>query len=326
MEIKKPLLTFMSLLGALCIYGQQEPIYSMYSMNGFLFNPSIAGGDGYTTVGLSARDYMLGFPGSPKTYVLSIHGRLMRSPLKVSGGAGSKKSVSKRSGRIGLGGYLFNDRNGAVERTGGSFTYAYHIFLQNTQLSFGLAASTFQFKFDQSKFIYGTNQGPEPLQDKNISNRLLVPDISFGSYLSGTDFFLGFSVTNLFQTHISLSEASYDFRMLRHYFLMGGKRFNSEDRFSYEPSFLIKATENMVFQGDLQMRFYYNQDYYLGLCYRTGSAVGILMGIKFNRFCLGYAFDYGLNSMQKYTYGSHELNIAIKFGDNARRYPWLIRY
>jgi len=28
----------------------------------------------------------------------------------------------------------------------------------------------------------------------------------------------------------------------------------------------------------------------------------------------------------KHSYGSHEFMVAIKFGDNARRYRWLNRY
>jgi len=317
----------MALLGTLFLHAQQEPLYSLYSLNGFLFNPAVAGSDGYTTVSMTARDHMLGFPNSPKTYVLSIQGRLLRRRVEVKGGllSGEKRTVSKRSGRVGLGAYVFNDRNGLIERTGASFTYAYHVFMQNTQFSMGLAMSTFQFKLAQDELVF-RNQGAEPLLNSDLSNQMLVPDVSFGTYVLSPTTFFGFSVDNLFQTRIPLGSQSFDYRMFRHYFLMGGKRFNSEDQFSYEPSFLLKATEKMVAQADLQMRFYYNQDYYLGLCYRTGSSLGLLIGAKWNRIHFGYAFDYGLTSIQKYTYGAHEINISLKLGDSARRYKWLIRY
>jgi type IX secretion system PorP/SprF family membrane protein len=324
---KKSFIICIALLGSLCLNAQFEPLYSMYAMNGFLFNPAIAGSDGYTTVGLAARDHMLGFENSPKTYVLSVQGRLLRRNVKVKKNFFSgDEEISKRSGRVGLGAYIFNDRNGYIERTGGNFTYAYHIFMQNTQLSFGLRASIFQFKLDQSKLVFSNNQGPEPLMNQGLSNQMLVPDMSFGTYLLSPTSFLGLSVTNLFQTRIPLGTASYDYRMLRTYFLMGGKRFNDEDIISYEPSFLFMATEKMLFQADFQMRFIYNHDYYMGISYRAGSAVGILIGARLNKINFGYAFDYGLTSIQKYTYGAHEINIALKFGDNARRYKWLIRY
>lgn len=324
---KKLFITCIVLLVSLCLNAQFEPLYSMYSSNGFLFNPAIAGSDGYTTVGLAARDNMLGFENSPKTYVLSIQGRLLRRNVKVNNNFLSKdKKATKRSGRVGIGAYIFSDKNGYIERTGGNFTYAYHIFMQNTQLSFGLRASVFQFKLDQSKLVFSNNQGSEPLMNEALSNQMLIPDVSFGTYVLTPTSFLGLSVANLFQTRIPLGTASYDYRMLRNYFLMGGKRFNDEDIFSYEPSFLFKATEKMIFQADFQMRFIYSHDYYMGLSYRTGSALGIIIGARLKRLNFGYAFDYGLTSIQKYTYGAHEINIALKFGDSARRYKWLIRY
>jgi hypothetical protein len=40
----------------------------------------------------------------------------------------------------------------------------------------------------------------------------------------------------------------------------------------------------------------------------------------------GYAYDYTLQEIQSITYGTHEITIALKFGDNSRRYRWLDRY
>jgi len=40
----------------------------------------------------------------------------------------------------------------------------------------------------------------------------------------------------------------------------------------------------------------------------------------------GYAFDFTLQKIQRITYGTHEITLAMKFGDNTRRYRWLDRY
>jgi type IX secretion system PorP/SprF family membrane protein len=322
---RKIYLTCIVLCGMRCVLAQQLPLYSMYMMNGFVINPAVAGSDGYTTIGLSSRDHMLGFEKSPKTYVLDFQTRILRKNIKIRKGSIFKgKSLSNPSGRVGLGGYIFNDQNGVIQRTGGAFTYAYHIHMQNTQLSFGLAVSTFQFKIAQDELTFRDQS--EPSLNESFANRILVPDVTVGTYILGTSSFYGFSIANLFQTRLKVGNETYDYRMYRHYFLMGGKQFCSEETYSYEPSFLLKATEKAVFQADLQMRVYYRQDFYLGLCYRTGSSVGLLLGAKWSRLQFGYAFDYGFNSIQKYNFGAHELNVAIKLGDNARRYRWLIRY
>ena len=304
--------------------GQQLPLYSQYMMNGFLFNPAVAGSDGYTTLGISARDHWVGFDNSPKTSALSIQGRLLRRNYRIRHNSiGAGKSMSKRSGRVGLGGYLFSDVNGAIERVGGQISYAYHIHMQNTQLSFGLAASTFQFKLATDKL---DPKEYEPLLDGSFSNKVLVPDLSAGTYVLSTDYYAGFSIANLFQTRIKLGGSSFDYRMYRHYFLMAGYHFKQESDISFEPSFLIKGTEKTGFQADLQGRIYYMQNYYAGLTFRTGTAIGIILGAKLNKLYISYAFDYTLTSIQRHTYGSHELNVAVKFGDSARRYRWLIRY
>jgi type IX secretion system PorP/SprF family membrane protein len=317
----------LSLIFAACEMGlvaQQMPLYSDYLMNGFVFNPAVAGSDGFTTLSLSSRDQWVGFDNSPKTFVFSAQGRLMSTGLHIGNSRfAKKKKAKKRSGRVGLGAQIFNDRNGLIERTGGQISYAYHLRLRESQLSLGLGVSTFQFKInlDQSD-----TRNSEPLLNSDFSNRVLVPDLNFGAYLLRSDSYAGFSVANMLQTRIKIGSQAYDYRMFRNYYLMGGKRFLPEETFSYEPSFLLKATEAVSVQADLQMRAYYNNNYYLGVSYRTGSSVGLLIGFKWDRFVLGYAFDYSLSDLQRYSYGSHEINLALKLGDNTRRYKWIQRY
>ncbi|GAH39388.1 unnamed protein product, partial [marine sediment metagenome] len=48
--------------------------------------------------------------------------------------------------------------------------------------------------------------------------------------------------------------------------------------------------------------------------------------VRVNQLYFGYAFDYTLTSIRKHSFGSHEVMIALKLGDNARRYRWLDRY
>ena len=41
---------------------------------------------------------------------------------------------------------------------------------------------------------------------------------------------------------------------------------------------------------------------------------------------IGYAFDFTLNEIQRVTYGTHELTIALKLVTAGGRYRWLDRY
>jgi len=51
-----------------------------------------------------------------------------------------------------------------------------------------------------------------------------------------------------------------------------------------------------------------------------------MVGFRFERFHMGYAYDYSLNNMSHQNFGSHELMVNLRFGDSERRYRWLERY
>ncbi|NJK95526.1 MAG: type IX secretion system membrane protein PorP/SprF [Bacteroidales bacterium] len=323
-RVKKLFIICYLLLLSGFIYAQQLPLYSQYMMNGFLVNPAMAGSDGYTTASLTTRDHWLGFENSPKTYAISLQSRILWQKSRVTRKTpGYSGSLSKKSGRVGLGGYIFNDKNALVNRTGFQFSYAYHLFIRNTQLSFGLAASAFQFKIDESKL---DPRDPEPLLAEGFDNLIYVPDFTFGVYLLNRRSFLGLSAAQLFQTRIRVGQENVDYRMKRHYYLMGGYRFDTGNDTELEPSFLLKGTELGFIQTDVNLKLIYKEFYWAGISYRTQTSVGLLLGGKAGKFYFGYAFDYNLSNIRKYTFGSHEINLAVKFGDNSRRYRWLIRY
>jgi len=93
-----------------------------------------------------------------------------------------------------------------------------------------------------------------------------------------------------------------------------------------EPSVMVKATEIGLAQADITLKLIYNQFYWAGISYRTQTSIGLLIGGRAKKIYLGYAFDYNLSDIQKYSFGSHEINISIKFGDSSRRYRWMKRY
>jgi hypothetical protein len=93
-----------------------------------------------------------------------------------------------------------------------------------------------------------------------------------------------------------------------------------------EPSLLLKATHNFTMQMDLTAKAFFYNNYWAGISFRTGTALVLMGGMNVDKFYFGYAIDFPLNSLMRHSYGSHEIIIAIKLGDNARRYKWLHRF
>jgi type IX secretion system PorP/SprF family membrane protein len=307
---------------------QQLPLYSQYMMNKFLLNPAVAGSEGYTAINLTAREQWIGFGDSPLTHAVSAQTRILRNSfISKSASIRKRQKGGSRSGKVGLGGYVFNDRTGILNRTGVQLTYAYHIFISPGQLSFGLSGTAYQLSIDQSKLRLETpNPSDDPFFQK-VNSSMIIPDANVGVYYSDPKMYIGLSASQLFQASLKFGNKGYEeYRLLRHYFLIGGYDLNISDFIMVEPSFLVKTSETWRFQVDAGAKVYFQQNYWAGLAYRTGGAIIGMGGVKVDKFFFGYAFDYTLSSIMKHSLGSHEFMFAVKFGDSARRYKWLIRY
>ncbi len=310
---------------------QQVPLYSQYIMNGFLINPSLAGRDGYTTVNLTVREQWVGLKGAPSTYAASFQTRILKnSYISKSTSVIRKLVMPTKGGRVGVGGYVFNDNNGIMRRTGIQAAYAYHIPLGTTEdvpntLSFGLAMVAYQYAVNMDGLIYDQN---DPLLN-SFDRRVFIPDFNFGVSYATTRYFAGFSMTNLLRGSLTFADTSSRRRgELGHYFLTGGIKFPIDDEWIIEPSGFIRSSDLFfkAIQMDLTTRVYYKNDYWAGLSWRTGDALILLMGLKYDRFYFAYAFDLTLTDIRRQSFGSHELTLAVKFGESARRYHWINAY
>lgn len=314
-------------LGAFLIEGrsQQVPLYSQYILNGFLINPAIAGSEGYTAVNITAREQWIGFKNAPGTYALSFQTRVLKKSYISRGNSVRKRSRGgSRGGNVGLGGYIFNDRNGAIGRTGLKFTYGYHLNFRHSQLSFGLSLVGYQFRIDDD-LIHLADPGDELWLGANRS--VFIPDADFGVYYSARNYWGGFSVDQMFESILKIGDSGYDrYKMERNYYLIGGYDFELNRDLLLTPSTLLKYAENGKFQADITGKIIFQQSYWGGLTYRTGQSIIILLGVSVDKLVFGYAYDIGLNSIMKHSYGTHEFTFVAKFGDNARRYRWLQRF
>ena len=308
-------------------FGQQLPLYSQYLYNKFLINPAVAGSDGYTSVNLTAREQWVGYYGAPRTFSFSMQTRLLKKSY-IMKQTRVKKEVfrPKSDGKVGFGGYVFSDKNGLVQRTGFQLSYAYHMWIQNsTQLSLGLALTGYYYKIDEKAINF---EDPNvPWLNNNLRRGMFVPDATFGVYLLNAKYSLGFSADQLFQASAKIANNAYkDFKMSRQYYLFGSYDLSSGSNVLIQPSFLLKMSEQLRPQADIGVTYIYNQDFWAGLAFRTSGALIATLGVKYENMFIGYAFDFTLQEIQKVTYGTHEITIALKFGDNSRRYRWLDRY
>jgi type IX secretion system PorP/SprF family membrane protein len=279
------------------LFAQQIPYFSEYQMHHYTINPAATGVSEKFQTALTYRKLWAGLKGSPSVQFLS-----------------GNMEVAKN---MGVGAKLFNYQAGPLRKTGLEATYSYHLLLNasGTKLSFGLSAFLYQFNLDKSQLKV------EDVTDEAFlgTEKMIVPDASFGIYLYNTSYYAGISVPQLFQKNIDLkSDLILQQKQVRHYYLYGGYIFKVND-FKIEPSLLLKFLETGLFQADINARAIYKDMLSFGLSYRTSDAVIFHFGYLTPRFQVGYAFDLTTSSLLTTNYGSHEIILLYYFDNFIRK-------
>jgi len=325
--VKRLIYIILFLITVQLSFGQQLPLYSQYQYSKFLINPAVVGSEGFTSFNITAREQWVGYSGAPRTYSLSFQSRILKKKFSIKHNIFNRNVYRpKTDGRIGYGGYIFSDKNGPVQRTGFAAAYSYNIWVQDyTQLSMGLGVTGYHLMINVDETSF--EDPSEPWLNDYLRKGIFIPDIDFGLYLLNARYSLGFSAQSMLGAALKIGEEAYDkYMMSRHYYAFGSYSFNMGHDIELEPAALVKMSEQIRPQLDVGLTFIYNQSFWLGATYRTGGALIGNFRIRYQNMYLGYAFDFTLNEIQKATYGTHELIIALKLGASDKRFRWLDRY
>jgi len=325
--MKKIYILIIFLFYGICVKSQQ-PLYNQYMLNPYIINPSIAGYNGYTDINLMTRQQWVGYDNGPSTYAISGQHRILKTSYRNRSRLIKNNIRRKRpSGKVGIGGIIYNDTNGSIVRTGLQGTYSYHIYVRDIQYSMGFSLSMFQFKTNIEQKDFYEQDIIDPILQNN--NSIFSPDANIGFLISSDDYYAGISISNLFQNNISFgNDKEFGFKLNRHYYILGGYKYQKRrSDYSFEPSVMITLTEKLLWNIDLNIKAIYMDNYWAGLSYRSSGSIISMFGLKYTNYYLGYSFDLSWSDVSTFNkYGSHELLIGIRFGDNARRYRWLNRF
>jgi len=284
------------LMMSLGCFGQQLPQFSQYMFNYFVLNPAVAGTKNYAQFRADSRDQWVGMEGHPRTQTLSFNMPMM-------------------GGRLGGGGFFFNDRIGPVSRTGLSLAYAYHMTInKKSALSFGLSGSYYSMvlRTEELKFEDGLNAAADnALTANNLKG--FYPNFGSGLYYFHERYYAGFSVPEL----VKIKVKSNDFFAItqdRHYYLLGGYLLKLREGYTVEPSFLIKYVKGAPLSVDLNAIFQFYGKFNAGMSYRYRDALVFLIGYNFERVHVAYSYDLTTTRLRNYNMGTHEVSIGLDIG------------
>lgn len=285
---------------------QQDPMFTQYMFNTLSINPAYAGSaDRFSAVALH-RSQWVNFEGAPTTQTITVH-----SPLK-------KENIS-------IGGSIINDSYGPVKQIGFYLDASYRIFFGENRLAFGLKAGTNMFSanlIDLNPLMPNDHAFAANIQSKAL------PNFGFGAMYYSKRFYVGASAPKLLANKLIDGELP-DFlnnQERQHGFLIAGAVFDISYYTKFKPTVLLKAVKGAPLAAEVTAQFLFFEKFWAGAMYRWEDAAGILLQYEINnKFKIGYAYDYTLSDIRKYSDGSHEIMLGFDLvkgygGDVSPRY------
>lgn len=313
--------SLMIFMGVLNSYAQQDAQYGQYMFNGLYINPAYAGYKEELYVQAFARAQWVGVEGGPRSYSISADAAINYETL-------------------GIGAIITQDKIGAQNSLKISGNMSYRLMLDKTEtnvLAFGLGLGVVQMGLNGG-LLNPTEAGDQRIPLGNSSS--LVPTIRAGVHYSNEKFFAGFSVDNLMSKPLSVFDNynQINVKIVPHYYLTAGMALPLNDDVIFKPTFLIKEDFHGPTSLDLNAFLLFKERLWFGAVYRTSittykkeskvtelrqrASVGFMTEyfVREN-LRLGYGYDYGLNKLNRYENGSHEISIGYYFDTGKRNRP-----
>lgn len=271
-------------MGTGSLFAQHElgPAMSSQIFSRLNYNPAGIGNNENVNIFLQNRLQWAGFEGHPTYSILNIH-------------------YFNERFKSGLGGSVSYDQLGYNNTAlNAKIAYAYNLDLsEKGLLSFGAAAGIDQFAKNYSDDIY------DPTTDVFEDQSQVNPDFDFGVEYSMPHLLIGASIN-----HIGMMDEITTLTPTQTYYgyIRGSIPVTKEVLIA--PSLLyMNSSQSNVF--DLSAVAFYQKQFWGGLHYRFGSAIGALIGFEWKFLRAGYGYEMGVGDSSNLSYNTHELMLSF---------------
>lgn len=273
------------------------PIYNQYPYNPFLYNPAMAGADGYTDLYINYKRQWTGIEDAPDTKTMSIDGALA-------------------SGKVGLGGMVYSDNTHLLNRIGANISYAYYLKFNQERthyLSLGINAGFMNINLNtDDALIFDPDDDLLYLQD----NYRTVLDMGLGINYHFKGLNVGFAVPQL--GSVFLGNTQFKFDNKNHYVasISYDIRLGKDKQFGLEPMALLRAQQGLTPQVYGHLRFDWEDKIWVGAGYQSvNTGINGSFGFRVHEvFSLTYMYEAPVLSNRAVFGHTHEVMIGFRFG------------
>ncbi|MCB0396413.1 MAG: type IX secretion system membrane protein PorP/SprF [Flavobacteriales bacterium] len=281
----------------------QDSHFSQFYANPLYLNPAMAGSSRCPSLHMNYRNQWPALSGN-----------------FVTASASYDQYVKSAEG--GLGFYILRDQAGQSTYTvhQAAAMYSYHQDItRSTKVQFGVQAAFIQRTLDWDKLIFGDQLDPKmglmwnTKEQRPVDSKSMV-DISSGIVINNKHIFGGVAVHHLTEpdeAFMNLGESKLPMK----YTIHAGMNFyqHGNKRPSLSPNVIYQR------QGDfkqLNMGLYWDKEpLVFGIWSRMieRDAVILTVGLKGDKYQLGYTYDATISKLATFSAGAHELSLSFLF-------------
>ena len=301
--------------GALILFAAQtgvaqyDAMFTQYMFNEVFINPAYTGSKEAMSATLLHRQQWVSFPGRPKTTSFSLHG-----PLEGD--------------KMGVGLSILNEQVGVMNRNLIYASYAYRLKLdKKSTLAMGLMGGL-DNQSNRLNTLKVNSEGSGVIDPQFVTSpNVVAPNFGAGVYYHTKDLYVGLSIPRMIDNKVRFgNDGSTTIKTTRlapglfTYYLTAGYMFTINDELKVRTNVMMKAVKSAPVQFDIGGNALIRDMVWAGLSFRSGSSLALILGYQVNKqFLVCYSYDYGVNKIQRYSQGSHEIVLNYLFSFTGRK-------
>ena len=288
----KRLLFFIGLaLVPLITFSQQESYYTLYRYNMNVINPAFAGALGKNVFAFTSRRQWSSMQDAPSTLAFSYS--------------------SERENNVGLGLSVVSDKVFIEQQTFAYVDFSYKLDMESTQLYLGLKAGGNFYSADPIALsAYSASSDPAQQQLSRFN-----PNVGAGALLKGELFWASFSIPRLFNVKRESDNLAVTAKDRMHSYLGGGVDLPIGSGLLVKPSVMLRKVKGLPVTTDFTGMLSWQNQFDVGISYRSSSSFALLSVISLGGFDIGYAYETPTaSSLSQLNLKTHEIVLRINLG------------
>jgi type IX secretion system PorP/SprF family membrane protein len=301
--------------------GQVNSPLDQYAQLPYLQNAALSGIEEYTDIKSGFKKQWTTFKGAPQSFLLGVsHVFGDRTNLAQTDNM-IRTNPARRSIKVGLSGYLIENRFNSIQETQLGLSLAVHVPVSSTYyLSLGLSPNCIRLKMNMDEVIVRDTQDPfyqDLIADNGILNYF---DLDGGVILYSDRLHLGYSIQRLARTLFNDNIPKDGSSNMRHA-ILAGYNIKLSSNLEFRPALLFRYASVLKDIYNVSLKFRYNTNVLAGVAYSHEESISFLTGYRLNNhLAMHYSYSLSVGETSLDSQGSHEIIIGIMpFNKDGRK-------